>query len=199
LKLGHKIGSQQPDWSQPSGLWVRQCEMLLALDRKWTAIQQGEAQPSGPSERLALAELCQGCKHQYVAAAGFYAEAFDAAPNLAANPAKLRRYHAACVAALAADGKGKDAGALDVAAKTKLRLQALAWLKADLELWRQQAAGGQPAVVQAVIKNLSRWQRDPNLASVRDDKALSVLAEAERKQWQSFWGEVAMVLEQAKK
>jgi tetratricopeptide (TPR) repeat protein len=199
LKIGHKLGSQQPDWSQPSDLWVEQCEMLLALDRKWTAIQKGEAQPSGPSERLALAELCLGYKKQYVAAAKLYAEAFAAAPDLATDPTKARRYHAACAAVLAAAGQGKDAAALDAPARAKLRLQALAWLKAELELCRHQADAGQPAAVEAVSKNLSRWQGNPALASVRDEKALSVLPEAERKQWQSFWVEVHKLLEHVMK
>src|SRR5262249_44189236 len=156
-------------------LWVMQCELALALDQKWTAIQKGEAQPSGPSERLGLAELCLLCKKQYVAAAKLFDEAIAAAPNLAADPSKLRRYHAACAAARAAEGNGKDAADLDPPAKSKLRLQALAWLQADIEIWRQQAAGGKPAAVQTVIQNLTRWQSDRDLASVRDKKALSQL------------------------
>jgi tetratricopeptide (TPR) repeat protein len=199
LKIGHKLGSQQPDWTLPSGQWVQKCEVLLALDQKWAAIQQGKAQPSGPSERLALAELCKGCKKLYVASARLYGEAFDAAPKLAADLSKGRRYHAACAAALAAAGQGKDAADLDAPAKSKLRLQALTWLKADLELWRQQAAGGKPAAVQAVINSLLYWQIDPELASVRGDKALSLLPAAEREPWQSFWAEVNMALERAKK
>jgi serine/threonine-protein kinase len=199
LKIGHKMGSQLPGWKYPSGQLLQLCEALLTLDQKWTAIQQGQAQPSGPSERLALAELCQQCKKQYVAAAKLYAEAFAAAPHEATDLTKARRYHAACAAALAAAGQGKDAAALDAPARAKLRLQALTWLKADLELWRHQADGGQPTAVLAVIKNLSQWQSDPALASVRDEKALSLLPEAERKQWQSFWGEVDKLLEQVKK
>jgi tetratricopeptide (TPR) repeat protein len=195
LKIGHKLGAQQPNWSLPSGQWVEQCEALLALDQKWAAIQQGQAQPSGPSERLALAELCQGCKKQYVAAAKLYAEAIDAAPKLAT----ARRYQAVCAAVLAAAGQGKDAAGLDAPAKSKLRLQALAWLQADFELWRQQAATGQAAARQVVIKILSHWQSNPDLATVRDDKVLWVLPEAERKQWQHFWGEVDVQLQQAKK
>jgi serine/threonine protein kinase/tetratricopeptide (TPR) repeat protein len=199
LKIGHKLGSQRPDWPHPSSQWVQDCQLLLTLDKKWTAIQQDQAEPSGPSERLALAELCQQYKKQYVAAAKFYAEAFAAAPNLATDLTKARRYHASCAAALAAVGQGKDAAALDAPARSRLRLQALRWLNADLELWRKQAAVDQPAAVLAVINNLSHWQNDPDLAGVRGEKALSVLPEDERKQWQNFWGEVDLLLEQAKK
>jgi tetratricopeptide (TPR) repeat protein len=199
LEIGHKLGSQRPDWPHPSELWIQQCKILLALDEKWTAIQKGKAEPSGPAERIALAGLCQQCKKQYVAAAKLYAEAFSGAPNLATDLTKSRRYHAACAAAMAAAGQGKDAASLDAPAKAKLRLQALAWLKADRELWRRQADGGQPATLQAIIKELSHWQSDPELEGVRDGKALSVLPEAERKLWQSFWGEVDMLLTEVKK
>jgi serine/threonine protein kinase/Flp pilus assembly protein TadD len=197
LEIGHKLGTQQADWSHPSGRWVQQCKVLLALDQKWAAIQKGDAQPGGPSERLALAGLCQGCKKQFVAAARLYAEAFAAAPKLAADLAKAHRYYAACAAALAAAGGGKDAADLDADARSRLRSQALVWLQADLEVWRKQGAGGQRAAVAAVIKTLSGLQSDPQLASVRDEKALVALPEAERKQWQSFWREVALGLEQA--
>jgi tetratricopeptide (TPR) repeat protein len=198
LKIGHKLGSQRPDWHRPSDLWVEQCEALLDLDKKWTAIQKGEAQPSGPSERLALAELCQKCKKQYVAAAKLYDEAFTVAPHVATDLPKARRYNAACTAALAAAGQGKDAAELDTPAKAKLRQQALAWLKADLELWRQQAASGQPVALETVLKKLSHWQTEPGLASVRDEKALTALPEAERKEWQSLWVEVDKLFKQVK-
>jgi hypothetical protein len=171
----------------------------LALDEKWTAIQAGKAEPSGPSERAALAELCKQCKRQYVAAAKLYTEAFAGAPNLATDLTKARRYHAACAAALAAAGQGKDAAGLDAPARAKLRLQAFAWLKADLELWRKQAATGQSKAVQVIIKTLSHWQSDSDLASVRDEKALSMLPEAEGKQWQSLWHEVDVLRKQVKK
>jgi tetratricopeptide (TPR) repeat protein len=199
LELGHKLGSQRPDWPHPSGQWVQLCKSMLALDQKWTAIQQGDAQPGGPAERLALAELCHGCKKQYVAAARLYAEAFAGAPDLAPDLSRARRYHAACAAAQAAAGRGKDAAGLDEPARARHRLQALEWLRADLELWRKQLAGGEPAGVQAVINNLSRWQSTPDLASVRDEKALSLLPAAEREPWQRFWGEVDTVLERARK
>ena len=43
----------------------------------------------------------------------------------------------ACAAALAGCGQGKDAGKLAGDERTRLRNQALGWLKADLEAWRR--------------------------------------------------------------
>jgi hypothetical protein len=41
---------------------------------------------------------------------------------------------------------------------------------------------------------LRHWQKDTDLAGVREQRALAKLPDAERKQWQQFWGEVEEVL-----
>jgi serine/threonine-protein kinase len=182
---------------------IRRCEQLLALDQKLAAIQKRQDQPANAAEQLALAVLCQKYKQQYAAAAEFYAAAFAAAPNL--EVVQPRRHNAACAAALAAAGKGKDAGQLDAPAKTKLRQQALRWLQADLQHWQQHAKSsgipGTPgrAALQTVVKKLSHWQADPDLAGVRDAKALAQLPDGERQGWQTLWADVAELLQKAKK
>ena len=65
----------------------------------------------------------------HAAAAELARAAFAADPKLAADPGSFRRYNAACSAALAACGKGKDDPPPDQATKTVLRTQALAWLE----------------------------------------------------------------------
>jgi serine/threonine protein kinase/Flp pilus assembly protein TadD len=170
------------------------CEELLALDRKLAAIVQDQAQAGDPMEQLALANLCRQYKKQYAAAAKFYTAALTAQPGLA----EQHRYHAACAAALAAADKGKDSTKPTVEQKTKLRQQALAWLKADLMIWQRQATG-ELAAREAVVKALAHWQTDPDLASVREVEELTKLAEAERKNWQQLWTEVDKLLKQAKK
>jgi tetratricopeptide (TPR) repeat protein len=176
-----------------------QCEQLLVADQKLAAILQGQVQPASAIEQVVLAMMCQKNKQYYANAAKFYAGAFAAAPNLANDLTKAHRYDAACCAALAAVGKGKDADKLAAPAKTKLRQQALDWLKADLALWQRQATSKDPKELQAVVKMLSHWQTDPDLASVRDDKALAPLPEAERQDWQALWADVSKLLQQAKK
>jgi tetratricopeptide (TPR) repeat protein len=199
LKIGHELGSKQPGWKYASAKWVKQCEQLLALDQKLAAIQQGYAQPAGAAEQLALATLCQIYKKHFAGATKFYASAFDAAPQFAVDLSKPYRYNAACAAALAAAGQGKDAGQLEPKDKTKLQQQALAWLQADLELRQQQAKSKNPAAVQMLIKQLSRWRTDPDLAGVRDAKELAQLPESQRKEWQALWATVDQLLQQARK
>ncbi len=45
---------------------------------------------------------------------------------------------------------------------------------------------------------LQGWQTDPDLAGVRDVHMLAQLPEAERKDWQRLWADVAQVLHKAK-
>ena len=49
------------------------------------------------------------------------------------------RYDAACSAALAAAGQGVDSANLDDQERTRLRKQALHWLRADLAAWTKLA------------------------------------------------------------
>jgi hypothetical protein len=45
-----------------------------------------------------------------------------------------------------------------------------------------------------VRKVLQAWQGNPELAGVRDGKALAQLPESERRAWQQFWADVDAVL-----
>src|SRR5205814_89708 len=78
--------------------------------------------------------------------ARFYAEAFAAQPALADDLKVGHRYNAACYAALAAAGMGEDTARLDDKEKSRLRKQALDWLRADLTLWSKQLASDKPRV-----------------------------------------------------
>jgi tetratricopeptide (TPR) repeat protein len=51
---------------------LHQCEQLLGLATRLTAILNKEAQPRDAGERLQLAYLCQWYKKRYAAAARFY-------------------------------------------------------------------------------------------------------------------------------
>src|SRR5262249_42739638 len=113
LKRGHQLGLKQPGWGYPSAQWVQQCEQLLGLDEQLPALIRGDVQPKSTAERLALAYLCRAPrKRLYAAAVRFYAGALAADSRLADNLKAGHRYDAACAAALAAAGQGKDAGGL---------------------------------------------------------------------------------------
>src|SRR5262249_16279325 len=138
---------------------------------------------------------CAGVRHRYRAAVGFFSEAFAADAKLAGDLRAQHRYHAARAAALAAAGKGEDSGKLDDEERSRLRQQALAWLRADLGAYARLAAraDARPTVKQ----RLTYWLADADLAGVRDEKALAALPEAERQPWRKLWADVAALLRQA--
>jgi tetratricopeptide (TPR) repeat protein len=172
---------------------LKQCERLMALDEKLPAILKGEVKPKDADERLALAGLCQRYKQRYAAAARFYADAFAEQPRLVDDLRFPRRYNAACAAALAAAGKGKDADTLGDKERTKWRRQAQQWLNADLAAWTR-VVQKQPRAWSVVQRTLTHWRNDPDLAGVRDKEVLAKLPEDERRQWQKFWAGVEALL-----
>ncbi len=193
LQRGHQLGMKTPGWEHPSGLWVQQVEQLIALDPKVPAILRGEQQPADTAEQLALAYLCQlPFKRQYAAAVRFYAEAFAADPKLV--DVDQSAYYAACAAALAAAGKDQDAVMPDEQQQSRLRQQALDWLRAGLAAW-QKRRQSQPQAQSETRRELERWRRNTDLAGVRDPEALGKLPEAERQAWQKLWAEVDQLLQ----
>ena len=98
---------------------IRSVEQQIALAARLGGVLRGEDKPSGAGETLAFAGLCFG-RSLHVAAARFFADAFAADPNLVVDRVGHRRYDAACSAALAGCGKGKDNPQPDEAARTRL-------------------------------------------------------------------------------
>ncbi len=193
---GHELGMKQPGWRYPSSDWVREAERIAASMPKLSAFLKGEFQPSDNQERLALAGVCQ-IKKLNQTAARLYAAAFAADPKLAGDLKIPHRYNAACHAALAAAGQGEDAAQLDAAERTRLRRQALDWLRADLALETRQIEFLDRANRAAAQQTLLHWQQDTDLAAIRDAAALAKLPEAERSEWQRLWAEVEAVLKRA--
>jgi hypothetical protein len=194
LKRGHELGSKRPGWSYPSAQWVRHAERAAVLAPKLPAVLLGEASPANADEAVTLAEMCQEYKKRHVAAVRLYADAFAAESKLANDLQAGHRYNAACSAALAAAGQGEDAGKLEDKERARLRKQALDWLRADLDLSAKQVEKGKPPVRAVVLKKLQHWQKDTDLASLRDAAALEKLPEAERAACQKLWTDVAALL-----
>jgi hypothetical protein len=107
------------------------------------------------------------------------------------------RYSAACAAALAGCGQGKDAPPPDAEAKVRFRRQALDWLRADLAAYAKLLAGTDLQAPALVRQRLQQWQNDADFRGVREEAALGKLAEAERQPWQKLWDDVARTLAQA--
>jgi serine/threonine-protein kinase len=169
---------------------LRCCEAVLALGDKLPAILEGKARPRGADEAIQLALLCQKHQQLHAAAARLYAEAFGVEPSLVEDVQAGHRYNAACSAALAGCGKGTDAAGLDAAARARWRAQALAWLRADLALLRQRIDKGKPPERAAALQKLAQWLSDPDLAGVRDGRALAALHAQEGDAWKKLWTEV---------
>jgi tetratricopeptide (TPR) repeat protein len=165
----------------------KRCRELLALDARLPALLQGKERPSA-TEQLNLAQSCRD-NGRPCAAARLYAAVFAAHPALAEDTGSRHRYAAACAAARAAAGQGPDAAPLDERQRDGLRRQALAWLKADLARITRLGREGK-----SVRWSLTTWQTDSSLTSVRDRAGLNALSDAQRKDWQRLWADVAALL-----
>jgi tetratricopeptide (TPR) repeat protein/serine/threonine protein kinase len=194
LRKGDELGRQRPDWRHPSAQWVKECERLLALEKRLPVVLGGEA--TSPAELLGLANLCLGVKKRYADAARLFGKAFAADPKLHQSVGVAHSYRAACAAALAASGKGAGADKLDGTDKARLRRQALDWLRADLAEQAKLLAQ-KPATAAAIQKALQHWLGSPFLGSVRDAKELAVLPREERDAWMKLWSDVRELLRRA--
>jgi serine/threonine protein kinase/Flp pilus assembly protein TadD len=166
-------------------------QMKGALE-KLPRILKGEAQPADAADCLALAGLCQlPYQGLYAASVRFYREAFASQPSLAEDLQAGNRYNAACAAALAGCGQGKDASALGEKERARLRQQALDWLRSNLDAWRRLLDKQPDRAGPVVAKKMQHWQQDSDFAGVRGQDALGRLPEAERRDWQGLWADVA--------
>jgi hypothetical protein len=122
-----------------------------------------------------------------------FAQAFRAEPKLVEDLNAGNRYNAACSAALASAAKGEDKPPLTDSEKAFWRKQALEWLKADLAR-RTDQAGARKSEVR---EQLLHWQRDPDLAGIRDAESIKMLTD-EQKACRVFWAEVDQLLKELK-
>lgn len=135
---------------------------------------------------LGFANLCRARK-QHAAAARLFATAFAAKPALAIDE---QRFNAAGSAILAAQGLGVDAVGLDGASQAALRKLALNWLRDEHNAIVSRNALGLKEW-QAAVREVRTWKLHVELAGVRDQSALALLPEDERRDWQSLWADVA--------
>jgi serine/threonine protein kinase/Flp pilus assembly protein TadD len=197
LKRGHELGSKQPGWNYSSAERVRQAEALVDLEPKLPRILKGEAKPADVAERIALAEMCVTHKKLPLAAYRFYSDAFAAQPQLADDLENAHRYSAACAAALAGCGQGKDADQTDHKERAGLRRHALDWLRADMAAYRQMLEKEPDKARPVVVKQMAHWQQGTDFAGVRGTEALAKLPEAEQAGWTKLWQDVAALGKQA--
>jgi tetratricopeptide (TPR) repeat protein len=195
LRRAHELGSQNPNWPYPTLELMRECERLVELDEHLPDFVSRKAQPASPKERIELAEMCLRKKLNR-AAVRFYEDAF-ADPKTTKDARAGHRYNAACAAALAGCGQGKDADKPDAKELARLRQQALDWLRADLDAWGR-LLNKEPDMARPIlVQQMRHWLADTDFVGVRGPQALSQLPEAERKLWQRLWDDVANMLARA--
>jgi tetratricopeptide (TPR) repeat protein len=175
---------------------IRQVERQIALAARLGGVLKGDDKPTDAAEGIAFAQLC-ATRKLHAAATRLYAAAFAADARLVGDRKAGHRYNAACSAALAGCGKGKDDPPPDEAARVRLRRQALDWLRAERADQTRVLKSGRPADRSTVQQRLEHWRRDPDLAGLRDPEALAKLPVAERADWQKLWAEVEGLLSQA--
>jgi tetratricopeptide (TPR) repeat protein len=175
---------------------LARAKRMAPVRDKVQAFQNGSYTAANNDERIGLAEWCWIKKLPH-AASHLYAAAFAADAKLADDLEAGHRYDAACHAALAAAGQGDDATKLEDKERTRLRKQALDWLRADLVLHRKQLESGKPTDPAAIQQTLLQWQQDSDFAGIRDAAALAKLAPEERAACEKLWADVAALLKQA--
>jgi tetratricopeptide (TPR) repeat protein len=175
---------------------LRACQRQADIEGQLPAILSGRQQPQSDAEGIEYARVCQA-KQRYAAAARLYEQAFTADSKLAADLRTGQRYNAACAAAQAGCGRGKDMPRPDEKEQARWREQAVAWLGADLALWGKLLEQGTPQVRAAVGKQMQHWQQDPDLAGIRQAAALARLPAQEQAACKKFWADVAAMHKRA--
>jgi tetratricopeptide (TPR) repeat protein len=182
--------------TRASGL-LHRCRQLLDADGKLKAFLAGKGAPADAASLLLMAHLAQTFNQLYVSAGRLYRDALARQPSFAANVLVADRYDAACCAALAGCGQGKDASKLTDEQRSCWRGQALDWLRDDLAVLREKLQTDKPADRAAVQQALRHWQKDTDLAGVRDAAALAKLPADEQKAFAQLWADVAELLKKA--
>jgi tetratricopeptide (TPR) repeat protein len=189
FRKGHELGSKRPGWRDPSAQWVADAKRAVTLATRLPAVLRNDDKPTDVAEHVSFAPLAHDRKH-FATAAHLWSDALAADPKLGDDRRTGVRYNAACVAALAAAGQGKDDPGPDDAAKAKLRGQALEWLKAELVAWTNILDTGPAPMKARIAPTIEHWKADTDLASIRDAEVLAGLPEAEWKEWHALWAEV---------
>ncbi len=189
-------GRRIPDSPSRSSAELTATEQQASLAARLPDVLAGKTQARRCGRILGFAQLCYE-KKLHGASARLWAEAFRSQPKLADDMQAQHRYNAACAAALAGCGQGKDDPPLDDAARTRWRKQAIDWLKADLAAWSKILESGPPQARPSIAQTLQHWKADPDLAGLRDPGSLDKLPKDEQDACRTLWKEVDALLARA--
>jgi serine/threonine-protein kinase len=197
LRKARDLAKADPQFSRMIEQELAATEKLASLSARLADVLAGKQKPRNAAETADFATLCYA-KRLHGSSARLWNDAFQAQTEQAADTQAHHRYNAACAAALAGCGQGKDDPPLDEPTKARWRKQALDWLKADLAAWFKILKEGPPQARQSIPETLQRWKADPDLAGLRDPEALKRLPEAEQSTCRALWTEVDVLLAKAR-
>ncbi len=163
-------------------------QQCATLETHLPAVLAGRARATNQTQ-LHLIRLCVQYRKQYRNASRLYVVLFQQAPEYREDWQSGHRYNAACAAALAAAGQGAHAKKIDLTERSALRAQTRAWLHADLKVYHE-ALKKNRLMAPAIVDRMELWQDDPDLASVRDKKAIAKLSKDEQLTWTKLWDDV---------
>ncbi len=168
-----------------------QCRQLLDTDATLNEYLTGKVAPTDAATLVQMANLAQQpFRRLYCTAVALYCDAFTRQPWLARG----HRYNAACAAALAGTAQGEETNSIDDTARAELRYCALSWLQEDLGALARHLGSVHAGTADHVHKTLLHWQKDADLAAVRDPDSLRKLPETEQVAWRNLWAQVDALL-----
>jgi serine/threonine protein kinase/Flp pilus assembly protein TadD len=196
MRKARDLARNAPDLEPRVSRALAETERQASLAARLPAILAGQIKPGDVAETLDIAQICYR-KGLQGASAWFWAKAFRTAPKLADDMQSHRRYDAACAAALAGCGQGKDRPPLDDACRARWRQQALEWLEADLGAWTKTLESSPPRSRPLIARTLLHWKTDPDLAGLRDPATLAKFPEDQQKACRALWDQVEALLAKA--
>ena len=168
-------------------------EALLALEPRLADIVKGIRKPKDFQERMMFGKLCR-VKQHYSSALRFYELALAGDPEAAKKLSPVDHLVLARTAVLASAGKGIDPP--PQAERPKYRAKAIASLRKFMMTQEQALQKDFKANRASCQKNIRALLQHRDFALVRQ-AALNDLPEGERREWESFWGEVDDLLQKA--
>ncbi len=190
VRKGHELGMRDRGWRYPSAAWVAEAERLLKLDAEFTEAVQGDKTSLSPASRVELARFALSRKQLPTTAVKWYQQAFAEDASLAEDRHTGHRYNAACAALLTAAGKATEVDKVEDAERTRLKHQALAWLRDELAAWGK-LSESKPEQSPQVVQALAHWQQDSDLASLRDEQQVQQLPVEDQELCRRLWADHA--------
>lgn len=176
-----ELDAEAQKWSTTVNRALNQLNRQVALSKRIADLRDGTLVPNTPTDRIAMARICQQTGEHDLALTLFRQVIHDPGSAEISAHGSLR-YFAACSAVVSA----RSAAVEDANRAQELRNDALALISEELDLKTTQTEETEGTDRRFALY-LRQWQTDPLLTSVRDADGLQQLEDRERRKWVSFW------------